>query len=146
MSNSKTIIVNNCEFRWAKLAKPVNPFGSGDAYEVQIVTNDEMVANVWANQNLLVKSKETPEGKEYYVNLKRWAKSPTSGKEYDAPSVVNSAKEPIDPAIVGNGSKGKIKVYQYEWTKGGRSGIATIFVALQVTDLVEYNPEATVDF
>ena len=82
---------------------------------------------------------------EYYVNLKRWAKSP-NGKEYDAPSVVDAAKEPVDPTIVGNGSKGKVKVYQYQWTKGSRSGISTIFIALQVTDLVEYNPESVVDF
>jgi len=145
MANTVTRIINNCEFRWAKLGKPVNPFGSGDAWEVQIVTTDENVAQSWTEQDLNVKSKANPDGMEYYVNLKRWAKSPT-GKEYDAPSVVDAAKEPVDPVIIGNGSKGKVKVYQYQWTKGARSGISTIFIALQVTDLVEYNPEATVDF
>ena len=145
MSNTVTRIINNCEFRWAKLAKPVNPFGSGDAWEVQIVTTDSHVAETWTSQDLNVKSKETPEGLEYYVNLKRWATSPT-GKTYESPKVLDAAKEPVEPSIVGNGSKGKVKVYQYAWTKGARSGISTIFIALQVTDLVEYNPEATVDF
>jgi hypothetical protein len=81
----------------------------------------------------------------YYVNLKRWAKS-ADGKPYEAPKVLDAAKEPVNPSIVGNGSKGKLKVYQYEWNKGGRSGTTTIFVALQVLDLVEYNPESVIDF
>jgi len=146
MSTTTTKIIDNCSFFWAKLDKPVNPFGSGDAWELQIRTDDVMVAEDWQMKSLNVKSKEEDGKMVYYVNLKRWAKSPSTGKTYEPPKVLDGAKEPVDPSIVGNGSKGKVKVYQYEWSKGARKGITSIMVAVQVLDLVEYKPEASVDF
>lgn len=146
MSNTTTTIIRNCNFYWAKLDKPVNPFGSGDAWELQIRTEDAMVAEQWQmEQHLNVKTKEEDGKMFYYTNLKRWAQSP-DGKKYEPVKVVDGAKEPVDPSIIGNGSKGAVKVYQYEWSKGARKGISTIMVAVQVTDLKEYKPEPTVDF
>ena len=146
-TTTTTKIIDNATFFWAKLDKPVNLFGSGDAWELQIRTDDVMVAESWTNQSLNVKSKEEDGKMICYVNLKRWAKN-AQGKPYEPVKIFNAAKEEcseIAPKI-GNGTKGKVKVYQYEWSKGARKGITTIMVAVQVTELKEYTPEASVDF
>ena len=146
MSNTTTRIIRNATFNWAKLTKPVNPFGAGDAYELQITTDDPMVALDWTNQDLNVKTKEVDNNVTYYVNLKRYHASPKTGKVHGAPIVVGKEKEKVDGSIVGNGSKGNVKVYQYPYSVGGKSGVSTQMVAVQVTDLVEYNPETSIDF
>ena len=146
MSNTTTKIINNCEFRWAKLTSPVDPFGAGKAYELQIITDDVMVAEDWFNESLNVKTKEEDGKTIYYVNLKRWDSSPKTGKKYGAPIVVGREKEKIDGSIVGNGSKGKVKIYQYDYNNAGKSGTTSQLVAVQVTDLVEYKKDEIIDF
>ena len=142
-----TRIIDNCNFKWAKLEKPVNPFGDGDAWELQIYSEDLEVAEEWAKQNLNVKSRKNEDGAlEFYVNLKRWTTKPATGEKYDPPVVVDGDKNPISGGNIGNGSKGKVKVYQYEWHNGMNSGIATILIAVQVTDLIKYVPSEVVDF
>ena len=144
---TKTLIIEDCTFRWAKLKNPVNPFGAGDAWEVQIVTEDREVAENWVANNLNVKSEQVGEGKfEYRANLKRWCRSPSTGKNYEPPIVIGNDKQPIDAGIIGNGSKGAVKVYQYKWERGANSGITSIIVAVKVNELIEYTPDTVIDF
>ena len=46
--------IDNVEINWAKLAKPVNPFGT-EQWEVQIATTDKAVADEWKANHLTVK-------------------------------------------------------------------------------------------
>jgi len=149
MSNNttSTIVINNANFKWAKLDTPVNPFGAGDAWEVQLYTEDMAVANEWTSQSLNVKSRATEDDSvEYYVNLKRWVKSPKTGKSYDKPIVITSDRKPLDAKLIGNGSKGSVKAYQYEWSMNGRKGVSTILIAVRVDELIEYKPVIEDDF
>jgi len=149
MSNNTTttVIIKNANFKWAKLDKPVNPFGSGDAWEIQIYTEDMDVAQEWQTNHINIKTRMNEDGVvEYYANIKRWARSPKTNKEYDKPLVIDALTMPLDPSIIGNGSKGAIKAYQYPWSTGGKNGISTVLVAVKVEDLVEYHPETVVDF
>ena len=43
--------------------------------------------------------------------------------------------------LIGNGSTGNVIVYQYDYNVNGRSGTKTILVALQLTNLIKYEPE-----
>ena len=55
----------------------------------------------------------------------------------EGPSVLDASKAPLKEPI-GNGSKGNIKVFSYEYKVGGRAGTAAMLSALQITDLVPY--------
>ena len=143
MSNTTTKIIRNAEFFWAKLDTPVNPFGAGDAWELQIRTNSEETATEWALEHINVKKHD--EG-YFYANLKRYAQSPKTGKKYAKPIIVGKEKEKIEGVMIGNGSKGNVKVFQYDYSNAGKSGTATQFVAVQVTDLIEYKADEIIDF
>ena len=63
--------IDNVELNWAKLAKPVNPFGT-EQWELQIATKDKAIADSWSQNHFTVKQdKVDPE--KYTVSLKRKA-------------------------------------------------------------------------
>ena len=146
MSSTTNIVINDCTFKWAKLSKPVDPFGEGYAWELQITTDDIETAKEWVSQNLNVKTSKDNGKTTYYVNLKRWCVKPSTGEKYTPPVVVDGEGKPIDPSTVGNGSEGRVKAYQYQWSRGGNSGTATILIAVKVTKLVEFKPSTDIDF
>ena len=43
--------------------------------------------------------------------------------------------------VLGNGSKGNVKVLQYDWVVGDKQGTKSIIGAIQVIELVEYKRE-----
>jgi len=62
------------------------------------------------------------------------------------PTVVDASKTPMSEPI-GNGSKGNMKVFSYEYKVGGREGTTSMLTAIQVTDLVPYKASSQeVDF
>ena len=141
MSNSKfkTVVLRDVELFWAKLDKPVDPFGAGPAWEVQIRTSDEAKANEWNSHGLNVK-KIAENGKDYWkVGLKRKAKN-RAGDDNPAPEVMSADPNvTVDPKKIGNGSKGHVRLFQYDYNVGGRSGVASQFNAIKITDLVNYS-------
>jgi hypothetical protein len=124
--------IDNVELNWAKLTKPVSPFGQPQ-YELQIATKDKAIANDWKTNHLTVKDKD---GK-YSVSLKRKALK-ADGSENGAPRVVGADAQPIDASSLGNESTGNVIVYQMYYKTAGREGIASSLTAVQVTDFKEY--------
>ena len=47
--------IDNVELNWAKLARPVNPFGT-EQWELQIATKDKAIAENWAANHFTVKN------------------------------------------------------------------------------------------
>lgn len=136
MANSTTII-RDLEFHWAKLDKPVNPFGT-EQYDLQVRFPKKRVKEMGAYG----KVKEQPDG-QFSINITRKAQN---AKGEDTPvRVVDSVKRPLE-GLIGNGSKGHIIVYQYDWSHAGRSGTKTILVAVQVTEHIVYEDTGAVDF
>ena len=136
----RNYLIANAELNWAKLATPVSPFGT-EQYELQIATTDAAVAAEWKENHLTVKEKD---GK-FVVSLKRKAKR-ANGEDMGAPRVVDATKAPMDANGIGNGSTGNVIVRQYNYDTMGRSGVATMLEAVQVTNLVEYKATGGVDF
>lgn len=133
MFEARNFRMDNVELNWAKLVTPVSPFGSAQ-YELQIATTDEAVANEWKENHLNVKQKD---GK-FTVSLKRKAMK-ADGSDNGAPRVVGADAQPIaDAGKIGNGSRGNVIVFQYEYNAAGRSGIASSLTAVQVTELEVY--------
>lgn len=141
METSRNFLIQNVELNWARLDKPVAPFGT-DQYELQIATTDKSIADDWSKNKLNVKEKD---GK-YTVSLKRKAKR-QNGDDNGAPRVVNKDKSPYDfskQGLIGNGSIGNVIVYQYPYEVMGRSGIGASLTAVQIVEHKELSN--SVDF
>ena len=137
----RNYIVRNAELNWAKLDKPVSPFGT-EQYELQIATDNKDLATEWKQNHLNVKEKD---GK-YVVSLKRKARR-QDGSDNGKPQVIDGKKQPLaDGIMIGNGSTGNVKVYQYPYDMMGRKGIGSSLTAVQVTNLIEYTGSDNVDF
>ena len=140
ISEARNYRIDNVEINWAKLAKPVNPFGT-EQWELQIATTDKAVADQWSNNYLNVKQDKTDSSK-FTVSLKRKALK-ADGTSNGPVRVVDKAAQPFaDVSTIGNGSVGNVIVYQYPYETAGRKGTATSLTAVQVTDLKEYTAQA----
>ena len=138
----RNVIINNVELNWAKLSKPItNQFGATQ-YEMQIATTDKAHADkISADTGLSFKEKD---GK-FVLNLKRKAKD-SKGADMTPVRVVDANKAPVDGGSIGNGSKGNVIVWQYEYDFGGRKGVGSSLTAVQVMELVKYERTSDVDF
>lgn len=137
--------INDVELNWAKLTKPVSPFGVMQ-YELQIATTDKTVADEWSANHLNVKSeldKETkqPTGK-FIASLKRKAFK-ADQSDNGAPTVVGADAQPIDASKLGNGSRGNVIIYQMYYKNAGREGISSSLTAVQVAEFKEYTGDSS---
>ena len=125
-------LIENVELNWARLSAPVTPFGNGTAqWELQIATTDPVLAGQMGENNLNVKEKD---GK-YVVALKRKAIK-ADGIPMTPVRVVDAQKNPIaDSSSIGNGSKGNVIVWQYDYEYAGKKGIANSLTAVSYTHL-----------
>ena len=129
--------IDNVELNWAKLAKPVNPFGT-EQWELQIATTDKAIADSWSQNHLTVKQDKTDSSK-FTVSLKRKAVK-ADGSANGPVKVVDAQAQPFaDVSTIGNGSIGNVVVYQYPYETAGRSGIASSLTAIQILDLKEFS-------
>lgn len=146
-NNTPNIIIKDVQLFWAKLDKPVSPFGV-DQYELQIQGDKKREKEF--EQFGKVKSIE---GGKVSVNLKKKAFK-KDGSDAAKVRVVDAGKKELNPTLIGNGSTGNVMVYcsPYEIKlpngKISKSGISTMLVGVQVTDLVRFERKSDnfVDF
>ena len=142
-NKGRNLRIDGVELNWARLARPVNPFGT-EQFELQIATADKAVADQWKEDHLNVKERD---GK-FTVALKRKA-TRANGETNGPVRVVDASLTAMDEATVGtigNGSVGNVIVRQYPYEAMGRKGIATQLEAVQVTALEVYAGNGGVDF
>ena len=139
---NKNVLINDVEFSWAKLVTPFkNQFG-GENYELVITAEADRKAELEA-AGLNVK---TADDGRIFANLKRKAMK-ANGEANGAPRVVDATRQPMaNPAQIGNGSKGNVILYVYDYTFGGKEGTSASITAVQVTDLVVFEGGSSVDF
>ena len=136
--SKQTSIIRDVKLNYAKVYQAeMNPFGK-EQFDIQIEFSKDRIDEMTAYG----KVRQLPSG-DFALNINRPAVN--NKGQNNSIRVVNNEKAPITDAI-GNGSTGNLIVYSYDWSTGGRSGRKTILIAVQVTDLVAYNPEASVDF
>jgi len=131
-----TTIIPELQLYYAKLDKPVNPFGT-DIYDIQL----RFPANRTEEMSKFGKVRQVEDG-QFAINVTRKAKN-AKGQETKV-RVVDQNKNNITD-LIGNGSIGNVMVYQYPWEVSGKTGIKTVVLAIQVTKLLKYEPEG-VDF
>jgi hypothetical protein len=135
--SNKSSIIRDVNFYYAKLDKPVSPFGT-EIYDLQVRFPKHRVAEM----SVFGKVREV-DGGDFAVNITR--KAMNAKKQKTPVRIVDTDKNPIKD-LIGNGSTGNVIVYSYPWEVSGRTGVKTILVAVQVTNLIKYVPEASVDF
>jgi len=133
-----TTIIRDVTLNYAKVyTAEMNPFGK-EVFDIQLEFSKDRIDEMTP----FGKVRQLPNG-SFAININRAA---TNNKgQPNSIRVVNKEKAPLT-APIGNGSKGNVMVYSYDWSVGGRNGTKTVLIAVQVTDLVEYNPEASIDF
>ena len=141
MSN-ENVLINDVEFSYPKLVTPFkNQFG-GENYELQIIVDADRAEEI-AKQ--ISKQGKPQEDGRVAFNLKRKS-TRANGEANGAPRVVDGSKAPLDGSKIGNGSKGNVIVYTYDYEFGGQTGRSHSITAVQVTDLVVYERADDVDF
>lgn len=146
-NDAVNVIIKDVELHWAKLDKPVDPFGTLQ-YELQIQAPKKREKELAS----FGKIKIIDDGK-VSINLKKKAVK-ADGTDAVKVRVVDSAKNPLDSKLIGNGSIGNVMVMQKPYEikapngKVTKSGISSMLIAVQVTKLVKYerNNENFVDF
>lgn len=139
-------IIKDVTLFWAKLGKPVDPFGELQ-WEIQIRFPKKRIKEM----EQYGKVKETDEAGVYSVNLKKKAIK-KDGTPAMKVKLVNKSGAEVDPGTLGNGSTGNVKVmlrdYQIKGPNGKvtKEGTQVMLVAVQVTDLIKYVPKNTNDF
>ena len=140
--------MDDVELNWAKLSKPVSPFGSPQ-WELQVVVPEDRASEL-SDNHLNVKPAKDAKGnlRPGFVSasLKRKAIK-ADGSENGKVRVVNAEAQPMENVDqIGNGSRGNVIVFQYEYSNSGRTGIASSLTAVQVTKLEVYNGGGSSDF
>jgi hypothetical protein len=130
-------VIRNVSFYYAKLDKPVTPFGT-EIYDLQVRFPKERIVEM----AVYGKVREVEDG-NFAINITR--KAMNAKKQKTPVRVVDKDKNPIKD-LIGNGSTGNIIVYQYDWEVSGRTGRKTVLIAVQVTDLIKYVPLESTDF
>ena len=134
----QTSIIRDVKLNYAKVyTAEMNPFGK-EQFDIQLEFGKDRIDEMTP----FGKVRQLPNG-NFALNINRPAVNNKGQK--NSIRVVNNEKATITEPI-GNGSTGNLIVYSYDWSTAGRSGRKTILIAVQVTDLVAYNPEASVDF
>ena len=145
INEKRTVIIRDAELHWAKLVKPVEPFGTLQ-WELQMRTADKDEAEKWKKEfYLTVKTEDGDDGTYYKANVKRKAIK-KDGDQNTPPDVLDGAKKPIDGSNVGNGSIGNVMLFQFPYEMQGRKGVSSILSKVQVTDLKVYQNSNATDF
>ena len=150
MNEATNIIINDVEFHWVKIAKPVTSFdGSYEQWEVQCQVPKKRAKEL----EVYGKVKEQPNGK-VSINFRKKSEK-ADGTPAQKVRCVDANKENLDPTTIGNGSKGNVllmlKDYEIKNPKTGKvtkSGTSATLIAIQVSDLIVYEKsnENFVDF
>jgi len=133
-----TTVVRDLNIYYAKLDKPVeHPYSKAMVYDIQLRFPKDRVEEM----SKFGKVRQVEDG-NYAINVTR--NSVNAKKEKQTVRVVDTLKQPIKD-LIGNGSTGNVILYSYPWSVGDKSGVKTIVIAVQVTNLIKYEPEG-VDF
>ena len=145
------MLLNSVELSWVKL-DPKNPDMGFDKkspqYSCTVKTTDKKSAEAWKKAGINVKPVEENGGVAYTAALKKKIYADADGKYNTAPPpVVDKSLQPIlDTSTIGNGSKGNVQVKFKPYEYMGKKGISTQLLALQITELVEYQNADKLEF
>ena len=117
---------------WASVKTPNTRFEP--KWEVTLVVDDEVADDFKSRGHNI---KQTDDGPAIVIRRKVEKKD---GSHRMAPTLKDKEGKEVDTKV-GNGSLVKVQYNEYDWNYNGRNGKGLDFKALQIIDLVEYNPD-----
>jgi len=146
-NNGTNVIIKDVELHWVKLDKPVSPFGV-EQFEISVQVPKKRSTELAVYGTVKpVKDRDGKDTGRVGINLKKKAFK-KDGTEAAKVRVVDTKKEAIDSKIIGNGSKGNVMVYLQDYQikapngKVTKEGTSAMLIAVQVTDLIRYEPKS----
>ena len=120
---------------WASVCAPNTTFEPSWCIDV---TLDEKTKVELESIGLNIHNKGDERGD--FIKIKRKVMK-RDGTEREAPTVVDSKRNPWDNSLIGNGSdvNVKFKVYEYEYNK--KHGVSADLIAVQVVNLIPYGED-----
>ena len=137
------MLLNNVSISWVKF-DPMNPDmgfdGKSAQYSCTVQISDKVQAEEWKKASINVKPVEENGTVVYKTTLKKKIFLDAEGKNSTKPpAVVDKQLQPItNTSSIGNGSVGNAQVRLKPYEYMGKTGISTQLLALQVTELKEY--------
>jgi hypothetical protein len=141
------MILENVELWYAHLdpSRPNTRFSKArPSWDVQIRTSDKAQRKEWIASNLKVRDIIPDEdgAAPYFTATLRKKVIKADGSHGEPPEVVDADLNTVDPRTIGNGSRGNVRVFQYEFTRDdGSTGIANVLMGVQLTEHIVYTPK-----
>ena len=121
---------------WASITRPNEKFEP--RWRVDVALSDKDAEEFKSKGVNLKESVIEDKSVKNLVTFKRKV-SKANGDRNSQPTLVDAEKKPLDK-IVGNGSKVKVMYKSYDWNYKGKTGTGLDLQAVQVVDLIEYQP------
>lgn len=122
---------------WASITRPNEKFEP--MWRVDVALSDKDAEDFKSKGINLKESVIEDKTVKNLVTFKRKV-SKANGDKNSQPTLVDAEKKPLDK-IVGNGSKVKVMYKSYDWNYKGKTGVGLDLQAVQVVDLIEYQPK-----
>jgi hypothetical protein len=122
---------------WASITRPNEKFEP--MWRVDVALSDKDAEDFKSKGINLKESVIEDKTVKNLVTFKRKV-SKANGDRNSQPTLVDAEKKPLDK-IVGNGSKVKVMYKSYDWNYKGKTGVGLDLQAVQVVDLIEYQPK-----
>ena len=145
------MLLNNVDLSWVKF-DPANPDLGFDKktpqYSMTVKTSNKVDAEAWKKAGINVKPVEENGGVSYTATIKKKIYLDADGKNSTKPpAVVDKQLQPItNTNSIGNGSKGNVQVRLKPYEYNGKKGISVQLLAVQVTELKEYQGGESLEF
>ena len=145
------MLLNNVDLSWVKFdsANPDLGFDKKTPqYSMTVKTSNKVDAEAWKKAGINVKPVEENGGVSYTATIKKKIYLDADGKNSTKPpAVVDKQLQPItNTSSIGNGSKGNVQVRLKPYEYNGKKGISVQLLAVQVTDLKEYQGGESLEF
>jgi hypothetical protein len=137
------MLMNNVNISWVKFdsANPDLGFDKkSPQYSCTVKTGNKVDAEAWKKAGVNVKPIEEDGKVVYSATLKKKIYLDADGKNpTKPPAVVDKQLQPItNTSSIGNGSIGNVQVRLKPYEYMGKSGISVQLLAVQITELKEY--------
>lgn len=145
------MLLNNVDISWVKFdaANPDLGFDKkSPQYSCTVKTDNKSDAETWKKAGINVKPVEENGGVVYSATLKKKIYQDADGKNSTKPpAVVDKLLQPINNTnVIGNGSRCNVQVRLKPYEYMGKKGISVQLLAVQVTDLKEYQGGESLEF
>jgi len=143
------MLIRNAELHYVRVvpSRPNKKYNKDNpTWEVQVRTYDREQKKEWEAQGLRLKAVVPDEegARPYWKTTIKKRIRKADGTDSSVVEVRGGGKD-VDPAIIGNASKGHVRVYQYEYKNDNETGLANVLQGIQLTKLVKYTPKARDD-